>query len=711
MKISIRKYSKISYRIFIFLVTAGIVLSILPRQGKFRYEYSQGKPWRHETLIAPFDFPVYKNQAELKIEKESVLKNLKPYFNFDETVEKKAIENFRKDFSINRVSISDNFPFVDNVDKNNNTTLIQSIENKCVELLQNVYRQGLLEIPEEVQDINSYSIIVVVKNNFAEPYEMENMFTYQTAYKSVTLALNDYILKSTKTKLEETENLISEMQLNKYLKTNVIYDEERTDNEKQNILKNISLTSGLIIEGQRIIDTGEIINEETGKILDSLKIEYESRLGKGRGAIYILLGQSALLIVLFLLMFFFIYVFRRNVYDSFSSIVFLMLVTVLMIILAKLSQTSESMSLYVIPFAILPLIVRIFLDSRLAFFFHVVIMLLCALFSNNSFEFIVLQIPIGIVAIVSLYKMVRRSQLVKSAILIILTYSLIYTGLALWQEGDITLINYKMYGLFAINGGFMLLVYPLIYIFERMFGFLSDVTLVELSDTNHPLLRKLAENAPGTFQHSVQVGNLAQEAVYKIGGNPLLVRVGAMYHDIGKMETPMFFTENQVAKINPHNNLSFEESAQIVIKHIDNGVKMAQKANIPSQIIDFIRTHQGTAKTKYFYNSFINEFPDEPVDVSAFSYPGPSPFSKETAVLMMADAVEASSRSIKTYTDDEIDKLVEKIINSQIEDNQFINAPITFKDITMIKEVFKSKLKNIYHTRIEYPSIIKKEKK
>ena len=707
MKEIFKKYSKVGYRVILFLLAAGTVLYVLPRQGKFRYEYSQGKLWRHETLMAPFDFPVYKSQSELKIEKDLILQNLKPYFIDDETIGQKAVENFITDFNLNIDKMSEQFPFIENFIRSKNKMQISIIENKCVELLQNIYQQGLIEIPDEIPDINSFEVIMVVKNNFAMPYEAENLFNYQTAYKSITSALIDYITNILKIKQDDAEGFISQLHLNKYLKVNLLYNEERTESEKQNILKNISLTSGLIIAGQRIIDTGEIINEDTGKILDSLKMEYESRLGKGRGAVYILLGQTALIVVLFVLTFFFIYVFRKKVYDSFASVCFLMLVTVLMVILAWFVQTFEKMSLYIIPFAILPLIVRIFLDSRLAFFFHVVIMLMCALFSSNSFEFIVLQIPIGIVAIVSLYRMVRRSQLLKSAFLIILTYSLIYTGLALWQEGDITRINLKMYGHFAINGSFMLLVYPLIYIFERTFGFLSDVTLVELSDTNHPLLRKLAENSPGTFQHSIQVANLAQEAVYKIGANPLLVRAGAMYHDIGKMDTPMFFTENQAGGINPHKEISFEESSKAIIYHVESGAKMANKSNIPTQIIDFIKTHHGTTKTKFFYNSYINKFNCEPKDISAFTYPGPSPFTKETAVLMMADSVEAASRSIKVYTNEEIDNLVERIINDQIADNQFINSPITFKDIAIIKDTFKSKLKNIYHTRIEYPTIKK----
>ena len=381
-----------------------------------------------------------------------------------------------------------------------------------------------------------------------------------------------------------------------------------------------------------------------------------------------------------------------------------------MISLAQVAYKAESFPIYIIPFAILPIIIRIFFDSRLAFFLHVTTILMAAFFARNSFEFVIMQIPAGLTSMFSLYRMVRRSQLVRAALLIILTYSLFYAALSLWQEGDISLIDHKMFLQFIINGGLLLLVYPLIYIFEKLFGFLSDVTLVEMADTNHPVLRRLAEKAPGTFQHSIQVGNLAQEAVYKIGGNPLLVRAGAMYHDIGKLGSPIFFTETQNNGLNPHEKMPYDESAQIVIHHIENGIKMAHKEKLPRQIIDFIATHQGTMKTKYFYNSFVNQNPDADVDVSMFSYPGPTPFTKETAVLMMADSVEAASRSLKSYTDDEIDRLVENIINTQIAEDQLIDAPITFKEISQVKDIFKQKLKNIYHARIEYPELKKKKK-
>lgn len=703
-----KKYSAHLYRILLFITAAGIVLYLIPRKGIFRYEYAQGKPWHHETLIAPYDFPVYKSQSELKTEREQILQNFKPYFVANVFVKQQVIDSFHKDINLNDSIISKKFPFINNYIKKTHSLLKEEIENKTIELLNQIYGNGLIAMPDEFSDVNLFSVIMLVKNNYVEPYETESFYTYLSAYKFIYQELNTLISKATDIKEDKIDEFINELGLNKYLKADIEYDEKRTEYEKQKLLKNISLTSGVVISGQRIIDTGEIISEEIAKILDSLKTEHESNLGKGSSSTFILLGQGLLVIILFLLLYLFLYLIRKQIYNNFSAILFLLLIAIIMVILARLSQTTTAISLYIIPFAILPVLVRVFLDSRLSFFFHVVIILLCALFTSNSFEFVILQIPVGIIAMISLYSLVRRSQLVQSALLIILTYSLVYTGLSLWQEGDILKIDYKMYGLFAINGGFMLLVYPLIYIFEKVFGFLSDVTLVELSDTNHPLLRKLAETAPGTFQHSIQVGNLAQEAVYKTGGNPLLVRTGAMYHDIGKIETPVYFTENQAGSINPHNELPFEQSAQIIINHVENGIKMAHKENLPSQIIDFIKTHHGTTKSKYFYNSYINAHPDEPVDISMFTYPGPTPFSKETAILMMADSVEAASRSLKNYSDDEIDKLVERIIDSQASENQFINTPLTFRDITEIKEIFKHKLKNIYHARIEYPTLNKK---
>lgn len=705
---TIRKYSKAIYRFLLFAAAVMVIIYVFPRQGKFRYEYEHGKPWRHATLIAPVDFPIYKSQAELKTERENLLVNFKPYFSRDTVKEEEIIEKFKTDFIQVRSELFEKYPFlVASTVENKPFSLFREIRNQTEQLLHRIYRQGLISIPEEMSALPETSVIMVAKGNFAEPFEISEFLNYQSAYRLLSTEIYQFVDARTPVRQSEIDNFISEMELNRYLEANILYEAERTEQERQTVLRDMSLTSGIVIAGQRIIDTGEIIDERTAKILDSLKAEYENSLGRGNSRLYILLGQSMLVALLFLLIFLFLYFFRKDVYNKLLSITFLLLMVVSMVVLARLSR-NDLFPIYIIPFAILPIMVRIFFDSRLAFFLHVVTILLAAFLSSNSFEFVIIQVPAGLMAMFSLFRMVRRSQLVRAAIFITATYALFYTALALWQEGGIDRIDYQRYGWFVINGALLLLIYPLIWVFEKLFGFLSDVTLVELADTNHPLLRRLSEKAPGTFQHSIQVGNLAQEAVYKIGGNPLLVRAGAMYHDIGKMGSALFFTENQAGTLNPHDKLPYEESAQIVIHHIESGIKMAQKEKIPEQIIDFIRTHQGTMKTKFFYNSFINENPNEVPDVSLFSYPGPTPFSKETAVLMMADSVEAASRSLKTYSDDEIDRLVENIIDNQIQEDQFINAPITFKEISEVKEVFKQKLKNMYHARIEYPELKKK---
>lgn len=710
---TIRKYSIAINRIVLFLAAVTIVTYFFPRQGKFGYEYTKGKPWPHSTLIAPFDFPIYKTQAELKAEREKTLSAFYPYFRYNEEVEHTQLSLFESDFNSARLRLIAKYPFLTlPLQGRPEYDIFSGVRSQIKRLLTETYNKGIITLPEEYQDRPSTMIISVVRDNFAERNELGEFYNYPSAYQHLTKGLTSYINQRATVNHRTLEQFIDDLQLNKYLQSNIVYDEGRTEQEKERILADISLSSGVVLSGQRIIDTGELITEESGKILDSLKSEYESRLGKGTSHYIVLLGQALLIAMLFTIVYYFLFYFRRDEFKNLKSISFLLILVVVMVIFAQLARNSTEQGLiYIIPFAILPIIVRIFFDSRLAFFLHVTTILLSASFAPNSFEFAIIQIPIGLVAMYSLYRMTRRSQLVRAAILIVLSYSVLYTGLKLWQEGDFTRIDYIMYRNLAINGGLLLLVYPLIYIFEKLFGFLSDVTLVELSDTNHPILRRLAEKAPGTFQHSIQVGNLAQEAIYVIGGNPMLVRTGAMYHDIGKLMAPLYFTENQTSGINPHEHLSYEESAQIIISHVENGVKMAHKEKLPRQIIDFIETHHGTMKAKYFYNMYVNERPDDEVDVSLFCYPGPTPFTKETAVLMMADSVEAASRSLKSYSDDEIDRLVENIINSQIAENQFIDAPITFKEINTVKDLFKQKLKNIYHARIEYPELKKKKQR
>jgi len=705
-----KQYHNTTYRIFAFIVAIAIITYLLPKTAKFKYEYAKGIPWMHETLIAPFDFPIYKSQEELKHEKDSLLSSFRPYFVLDTSIETKQIASFTKNFNSSVEKNKTKYPLLFK-HKINRKYYYEEIKEDIIYSLRQLYFKGIIELPEQYIDAPPTFELNLIKGKIAEPSGLSEFLTPKASYQQIKInTLNG--LGNMKPKIfEEAQSFISDLQLNRFIRPNITYDKDRTEIEKEDLIKNISLTSGKVLKGQRIIDTGEIVDAKTEKILNSLRKEYEARMGTSSGMYIILLAQTLLITLFFIIIYLFFYYYRKDVFNNLLSIIFILLMVVFIISIVAGIHSLSKIPLFIIPFAILPIIIRIFFDSRLAFFLYIVTVIISAFFAGNSFLFVLLQIPVGIVAIFSLFIMVRRSQLVRAAVYIFLVYSLFYAVISLWQEGDIRKIDPSYFGMFAINSALILLAYPLIDIFERTFRFVSDVTLMELSDTNHPLLRMLAEKAPGTFQHSIQVANLAQEVAYSINGNPMLVRAGAMYHDIGKTVSPIFFTENQAAGFNPHTELDFEESARIIINHVEEGVKIARKEKLPEKIIDFIRTHHGTTKTKFFYNSYMNENPDSTPETGMFTYPGPTPFTKETAILMMADSIEAASKSMKHYTDDEIDKLVENIITTQLKENQFINAPITFKEITQAKEIFKQKLKNIYHARIQYPALKKKKKK
>ena len=704
------KFYKPAARLLLFIVSIAIITYLLPKTGKFAYEYLNGTPWKHPTLIAPFDFPVFKTPTELNEETNSILENHRPYFDMDTSVIQNVQSRFIADYDLFVTTKKRDYPLLSNFYKKD-TSYFNLIKLTTLNSIKKVYSKGIIMLNEENIDAPPGFELMLIRGSYVEPYELSELEQRTSAYKRLISLITDDLSLGNENVISEASDFINKLELNKYIEANIHFSMERNSEEMAGLKKNISLTSGRVLAGQRIIDQGEIVNAEAERLLDSLRRKYEANITSDSDYYFILTGQFLLVTLMFISIYLFLFYFRNDVYQSISSISFILLITLLMVLMASMRQFFAHFPFFIIPFAILPIIIRTFLDSRLAFFMHVMTILISAFFAKNSFEFVFIQIPVGLAAMFSLFRMTRRSHIVRAAMFIILCYSLFYTALLLWQEGSLKAVDPLMYAYFTANGVLLLMVYPLIWIFERMFGFLSDVTLVELADTNHPILRKMAEAAPGTFQHSIQVGNLAQEVAYKLDANPALVRAGAMYHDIGKMASPMFFTENQAGGLNPHSKLGFEESAHIVINHIENGVKMAMKHNLPRQIIDFITTHQGTTKTRYFYNSFINKYPDQTPDISAFSYPGPTPFSKETAILMMADSIEAASRSLKNYSDDEIDRLVEKIIGIQIEEEQFINAPITFREITEAKEVFKSKLKNIYHARIEYPNINNEKKK
>ncbi len=701
-------YYHIAYRLMALAATILVIALFLPKSGQFKYEYEKGRPWRHPILIAPFDFPIYKSSAELKIERDSLLKNFRPYYVEDNAVVVNAENQVAEHFARISPALEQEYPafFKPYDNHESDASVIQSV---IVEELDKLYQTGIIELYEDIPGgVTGNYELMLIRGNVAEPYSVKEFYTSKQAYEEMIANIMKHFRQFGEAKRQKLYSLVTEMNINKLILPDIVFSSERTEQEKQNALKNLSITIGKVLTDQRIIGTGDIVDDYSDKIINSLKLEYENRLGSSSGAAAILLGQLLIITVLVSSVFMFLYFFKREVYQNLRAVTFILMMMLLMIITGSITARMMPETYYIIPITILPIVLRTFYDSRLAFYIHVMTVLIIALHAGNSFQFAILQIPAGMVAIFTMVRMVRRSQIVRTMLFTVLTYLIIHTGLLLWQEGNFNAFRFNPFGHFMINGILILLSYPLIYILEKAFGFVSDVTLLELSDTNHPLLRQLAEKAPGTFQHSIQVGNLAQEVAYRIGANPLLVRAGAMYHDIGKMASPMFFTENQINNINPHNGMDFEESAAIIINHVEEGVRMARKNEIPQQIIDFIQTHHGTTKARYFYNSFVNAHPGVAPDESRFTYPGPIPFTKETAILMMSDAIEATSRSLKNYSDKDIDDLVEKIVGTQLEEGQFKDSPVTFKEIEKAKSVFKEKLKSIYHARIEYPTLAKR---
>jgi len=493
------------------------------------------------------------------------------------------------------------------------------------------------------------------------------------------------------------------MNLSNFILPNLKFDLQRTEQLKKQALDGISETIGFVQAGERIIYKGELVDANKYRILLSLKREYESGGVFSDSAFLIILGYIIVIIFLLITLILFIYNYQPKILSNYRKGSMILILLTIFIVATSIVEKNNYVNLYVIPFAIVPVVIKVFFDERMALFVHLTMIFIIGFMAPNSFEFVILQFVSGYAAIFSLSTLSRRGQLYVSSAGVFLALSVLYLGIALTQEGNLSNIRWNYFAYFGISSFLVLLAYPLIYAFERIFGFISDMTLIELSNTNHKLLRQLAMKAPGTFQHSLQVANLAESAANKIGANSLLVRTGALYHDIGKLYAPIFFTENQISGINPHDNLPFEESAKIIINHVSEGVALAQKNKLPQQIIDFIRTHHGTTTVQYFYKNYIKKYPDRKEDIEKFTYPGPRPFSKETAILMMADSLEAASRSIKDINKEKIDQLVEDIINKQMEQKQFVNTDLTFREITTLKEFFKELLLNIYHMRIEYP--------
>ncbi|MEA1886627.1 MAG: HDIG domain-containing protein [Bacteroidota bacterium] len=690
------KSKKKVYLGILFGLSIALVTYLLPREGKFRYEYQKGRPWMHDVLIAPMDFPVYKVEAEISSERDSMLASFSPFFNFDTSLVNYELNNFNAYFNELRLS---------NAGTGNELSAsdYEMIRSKLASILEEAYETGIYERNEFTENLRSQNkSIMLVRGNVAEEVLIKDLFTHKEAYEFV----RDKRLEIQK-EISEDKNLsafefLSAISLGDFLKPNVSYNEVRSNAERESILKDISLTRGMIQQGELIISRGELVNDWRYRVLESFRQAYGERIGIYNSWLFIL-GQVLIVSACFLILFLFLYHFRMEVLESFPKTLFILLLLIVFVGLTRIVIMLPEISVYLIPFAIIPIIIRTFYDPRLALFILLVTMMITGFIVPNSFEFIFLNFLGGVVVIFTLTNTYRRSKLFLAATMVFLTLSLVYFAIGIIQEGDVKEIDWLNYAWFAGNSVLILLSYPLIYIFEKTFGFLSDATLFELSDTNQPLLRKLAEEAPGSFQHSMQVANLAEEGARAVGANPLLIRAGALYHDIGKVTGSEFFTENQSEQFNPHDTLEPETSAEIIIGHIKKGLELARKHGLPQQIIDFIRTHQGTTKAYYFYREYKDKYPDRDIDLSEFTYPGPKPFTKEQAILMMADAVEASSRSLKEYSEDTIRTLVDNIIDKQLEEGQFTLAPITFKDVSHIKDTFVSRLTTIYHARIAYP--------
>ena len=670
---------KIIFPIIYFVLTALLIAFFFPREGKFRYQFYEGKPWRYDLLTAPDDFPIYKTDEEIKAEKDSVRRNFVPYYQMNPEIKRRQIEKLQADFH------SHIFP------ARVNQNYIRYIENQLIRF----YDIGILTSLEleNLRNEKSGRIYTVI-NNLSEIKQVREIFSTKSAYEA--------ILNEAPRNLDE--NLLKSCNPDNYLTENIIYDENTSEKILNELLQNVSLSKGMVQVGERIVDRGEVVDGKTFSMLRSLRIVHETKLGGNQRQGIIWVGQLILICGILFCCGLYLMTFCPEVLFHKRNILFILLCIISFCLLAEFS-TKYDINIYIIPFAILPIVVRTFFDSHTALFTHLITILLASLVAPFSHEFLLMQIIPGIIVIFSLKELSQRSQLIRCAFFIFISYVLVYLSLSLYQEGDLNKINWTMMLYFGINFILLMFSYILIYIIEKSFGYISSITLVELSNINSPLLKKLSETCPGTFQHSMQVSILASEAGAKVGANTQLIRTGAFYHDIGKMVNPAFFTENQKGNINPHEKLTFEESAKIIISHVSEGIKMAEKASIPHSIIDFIRTHHGTGKALYFYNSFKNAYPDKLINDEAFTYPWPNPYTKETAILMMADAVEATSRSLTEYTDKTIKDLVNKIIDRQITEGLLQNTPLTFNDIRIIKETFMNRLKTIYHTRINYPDL------
>ena len=662
------------------LVSVVTLIYFLPRESKFGYVYELNKPWHYPQLIASYDFVIYKTDDEVKRERDSVVRQFVPYYRVDSLVAEKQIAALRKDFYAGKFR---GVPVY---------YLPRLVEN-----LRQIYARGILDVSDYEGFLKGDShVLRLIRGQEATTGEVENFFTIRTAY--------DYLLNRDKGALSQES--LRGCNLNDYLAVNVKNDTAKNRLELQSELSQVSDNIGMVQSGQLVIDRGQIVNAEHVRILNSLKKESEQRMDPSRGYWFIFAGQVIFVILLISLLFTYLKLFRRDYFSSPHSVLLLFSFVTVFPVITYLMMAHHFYSVYLVPYALIPIFVRIFMDSRTSFMAVVTSSLLSALSLHSPFEFVLWQIVTGATVIYSLRELTERSQLLRTVLAVVVVGLVISIGYDLSQGLNGDAFDRSRIVYMIIGGILLLFAYPLMYFVEKLFGFTSSVTLVELTNTNNPILRKMSKVAQGTFNHSMQVSNLAAEVADKIGAKAQLARTGALYHDIGKVLNPAFFTENQTG-VNPHDTISEERSAQIIINHVTDGLRLAEKYHLPQVIKEFIRTHHGTGLVKYFYIQYCNKHVGETVDEEAFRYPGPNPQTREQAVVMMCDSVEAASRSLKEYTEESITQLVNRIVDSQLAEGHFKECPITFRDIADAKRTLIDSLKTIYHTRISYPEVKK----
>lgn len=679
-KAIMRKYAR-NLKFLMMALSIGLIVWTLPKQAKFRYEIEKGRIWTQQDLVSPYNFAVLKTQQEIDNDRKTILATITPIYQLNTDVENQQIDNFKSDLEVkwHTAGMDDR--------------LKANYINTGTELLKHIYDIGMLKPDPKFQQYNTNYAIMVLDKNVETDKNTADLFTKEKA-----LAYCNQVLSTRK---DIDKSFLLDLVLNR-LQNNLIYDDRLTSRLEKEALEDLSLTKGMVQKNDIIVNKGSVVNDDVYQKLISYKKAFEDSSRVNGDRRLVMLGQFILVTIAITLLMVFLYLFRRDIYDDNRLVSLILLVITAMLGTLSLAIKLQLPNLYYIPYCIVPIIIRILFDTRLALNIHLLVVLIAGFFVPNSFEFAYFEITAGMVSIYSIKNLIRREQFLISALIITFSYFVSFLGISFIREGSFVNINWMDFLPFAVSVLLTLLAYPLIYIFEKMFAITSDITLIELTNTNAPLLREMAFTAPGTFQHSLQVANLAENAIYSIGGNALLVRAGALYHDIGKLENPLYFIENQSSGFNPHDKLPYEESAQIIIGHVSKGVEMAEKANIPQVVIDFIRTHHGDTRVDYFYQSFLKNYPEKLVNEKIFRYPGPIPFSKEGGVLMLADSVEAASRSLKEPDEKSISDLVDKIVKYKLDQEQLKDSAITLKDIETIKTIFKKMLMSIYHVRINY---------